>query len=186
VIWKTLWALEVPNQVKIFLWRACNDVLPTRVNLSQRKITETKCCLCYQIEEESILHALWTCSVAKDVWGCANSRFQKCSYGGTNFSLLFEYCMEQFDMKYLALMAVVARCIWLKRNAYVFEGKFDHPSGLYLDAIASLDEFKRCNLKETLLAPQTSGDQGNILSSWFPPPDGVIKVNWDASLNVSK
>jgi hypothetical protein len=100
--------------------------------------------------------------------------------------LLFEHCMERFDRKDLALMAVVARRISLRRNAYVFEGKFDHPNGLYLEAVASLDEFRRCNLKETLPAPQDIEDQGATLSLWLPPPEGVIKVNWDASLNVSK
>jgi hypothetical protein len=173
VVWKTIWALGIPNQVKIFLWRACNDVLPTRVNHFQRKVTESKCSLYCQIEEESTLHALWTCPAARDIWGCAKSRFQKCSFGGTNFRLLLEFCMERFDRNNLDLMAVVARRIWLRMNALVSEGKFDHPNGSYLEAVASLDEFRRCNLKDTMLAPPALREQGTTLSSWFPPPDGI-------------
>jgi hypothetical protein len=33
LIWKTIWELGVPNAAKVFLWRACTDILPTRVNL---------------------------------------------------------------------------------------------------------------------------------------------------------
>jgi hypothetical protein len=29
LVWKTLWKLNVPNVVKMFIWRACNDLLPT-------------------------------------------------------------------------------------------------------------------------------------------------------------
>jgi hypothetical protein len=36
--WKQLWALLVPNVEKIFLWRACHDILPTRENLHKKKI----------------------------------------------------------------------------------------------------------------------------------------------------
>jgi hypothetical protein len=28
--WKTLWSLQVPNSTKVFLWRACNNILPTK------------------------------------------------------------------------------------------------------------------------------------------------------------
>jgi hypothetical protein len=35
--WKTIWSLNVPNSVKMFLWRACNDLLPTKVNLGKKR-----------------------------------------------------------------------------------------------------------------------------------------------------
>jgi hypothetical protein len=36
-VWKHLWAMSVPTAVKNFAWRACHEVLPTRVNLKKRK-----------------------------------------------------------------------------------------------------------------------------------------------------
>jgi hypothetical protein len=42
--WKTLWALTVPNAVKIFSWRACHKVLPTKENLRRRKVLEEASC----------------------------------------------------------------------------------------------------------------------------------------------
>jgi hypothetical protein len=40
--WKVVWALEIPNVAKLFIWRACNELLPTRVNLVRRKVIEMK------------------------------------------------------------------------------------------------------------------------------------------------
>lgn len=33
--WKGVWNLRVPNKIKHFDWRACNNALPTMVNLHQ-------------------------------------------------------------------------------------------------------------------------------------------------------
>lgn len=32
-VWTTLWKTNVPNKIKMFSWRACQDILPTRANL---------------------------------------------------------------------------------------------------------------------------------------------------------
>jgi hypothetical protein len=74
-MWKALWAMEVPNTVKMFTWRACHNILPTRLSLFKRKIIEDANCPCCGVEEESVIHALWTCLAAKDVWGSKTSPF---------------------------------------------------------------------------------------------------------------
>jgi hypothetical protein len=66
-IWKTIWSLRAPNVVKMFIWRACNEVLPTRCNLIRRKAIEIKKCPCCEVEDEDAIHALWVCPAAKDV-----------------------------------------------------------------------------------------------------------------------
>jgi hypothetical protein len=37
-IWKAVWSLNVTNPVKIFIWHACNNLLPTRVNLFHKQV----------------------------------------------------------------------------------------------------------------------------------------------------
>jgi hypothetical protein len=45
-VWSFLWSLGVPNPVMIFMWRAFNDLLPTKCNLFRRKIVEDNICPC--------------------------------------------------------------------------------------------------------------------------------------------
>ena len=67
-IWNEIWKLEVPNRVRLLLWRVGNDSLPTRVNLTGRKmLTESTCSLC-KLEPEDTLHALWKCPLLSTVW----------------------------------------------------------------------------------------------------------------------
>jgi len=84
-VWKTLWAMELPNAVKMFVWRACQNILPSRVNLFRRKVIEEAKCPCCEVEDETLIHALWTCPAAQDVWGSKTSPFHKCYASGVSF-----------------------------------------------------------------------------------------------------
>jgi len=81
-IWKVIWALEVPNSVKMFMWRACNDLLPTKCNLLKRKMMDESVCPYCCREEETVVHVLWSCPAAQDVWGSGSMIFQKFSFNG--------------------------------------------------------------------------------------------------------
>jgi hypothetical protein len=32
-IWKIIWTLKIPNSAKVFFWRVCHNILPTKANL---------------------------------------------------------------------------------------------------------------------------------------------------------
>ena len=34
-VWAALWKLRIPDKIKVFGWRAWNDILPTKQNLSK-------------------------------------------------------------------------------------------------------------------------------------------------------
>jgi hypothetical protein len=75
VVWNSLWNLPIPNSVKVFMWRACNDILPTRLNLLKRRVIDDGRCPWCNFEEETTAHAIWFCPAAKDVWNADHFRF---------------------------------------------------------------------------------------------------------------
>jgi hypothetical protein len=37
-VWKMIWTIKILNVVKMLMWRACNDLLPTKQNLLRREV----------------------------------------------------------------------------------------------------------------------------------------------------
>jgi hypothetical protein len=59
-LWKRIWKLRGPRVVKMFLWQACNNILPTKANLFNKKITSDPLRLICGLEVETVGHALWS------------------------------------------------------------------------------------------------------------------------------
>lgn len=75
VWWKKLWNLQIPSKIKNFMWRAVSGFLSTFTNLARRGINYAARCQLCGVEEETILHALWTCPLVIQVWEiCALSQ----------------------------------------------------------------------------------------------------------------
>jgi hypothetical protein len=81
-VWKTCWQLKVPNVVKMFLWKAGHNLLPTKANLFHRKVVKEAICPICLTEEETTKHIVWECISARDVWGHGPVRLQKSSCKG--------------------------------------------------------------------------------------------------------
>jgi hypothetical protein len=48
-ILKTMWNLKIPNVAKMFMWRACQNLLPTKSNLLRRRVVEKALCpICWE------------------------------------------------------------------------------------------------------------------------------------------
>jgi hypothetical protein len=109
--WKKLWALKVPNSSKIFLWRACQNLLPTKQNLLKKCVLKDDLCPCCKFQEESIIHALWSCPSAQDVWGSGSLVFQKCPSSFPGMVELVSFLFNKLDDGFLSLMVAVFRSI---------------------------------------------------------------------------
>ena len=44
LFWKNIWCIKVPNKIKVFLWWACSNALPTKVGLYKRKVIDNTIC----------------------------------------------------------------------------------------------------------------------------------------------
>jgi hypothetical protein len=52
----------------MFLWKACNNILPTKENLFKRGIVDDHLCLICGLQTKIVGHILWSCQSARDVW----------------------------------------------------------------------------------------------------------------------
>ena len=97
-MWNALWKLHIPNKIKVFGWRACQEILPTRLNLVKRRIIHDSVCSNCTRFSESMIHALWDCKVAVDVWVGSSLKLQKCLHGQTDMLESMEYLLSRLSL----------------------------------------------------------------------------------------
>lgn len=178
-VWKRLWRLNIPNAEKVFFWRACHNILPTRDNLIRKNIIDDACCPVCGREDETITHILWSCPSAQDVWSAASVIFQKSHFEDLGFLRLAKGMFKRCSVDEIQFFVVPARRIWLRRNALIHEGVFSHPSALTATAAEFLEAFQKAQEEQKTPrvepGPSASG-------KWKPLPVGWHKINWDAAL----
>jgi ribonuclease HI len=179
-IWKAIWSLKVPNSTKVFMWRACCNILPTRDNLGRRGVVDDVVCPLCNREEETVIHALWSCPATQDVWSASITAFQKCSIGAGSFFEVFEAMILRSNREDLALFAATAKGIWHRRNTVVHGGTFSHPNSVALLAGEALRGFWKAMEKKDGCE---QSDETEVSIKWTPPPNGCFKANWDIALN---
>ena len=93
--WKFLWRLNLPLKVKLFMWKACHNWIPTHVNLANHGVQlNTVCPLCLKSNETS-LHALWFCDTLRCI------RVDSCLRGGGGRRILEEASF--LDWRYMKI-----------------------------------------------------------------------------------
>lgn len=182
--WKTVWNVQGPPVVKLFLWKACRDALATRENLHRRKIIFDPCCPICGLETETVGHILWSCGSAQDVWLESTKKLQKSTSAATDFIEIFRELTRKLDPNEIKLFAVIARQLWLRRNTYVFGGPLTAPAVLICQAKDQLDAFERAEAGRSL--GRDIARKNLISVTWNKPPVGFLKINWDASVDVSQ
>jgi hypothetical protein len=106
-VWKTIWGLKVPKySSKVFIWRACNNILPTKDNLKRRGIVDEELYIFCCQEREIVNHILWACPSAQNVWGTSNHKLQKCRRRCSDFMELFEELSVLLNGEDLELFAL--------------------------------------------------------------------------------
>ena len=142
-IWKNIWALKVPPKVRMFVWRACYNILPTRENLHRRKVmVDPQCEICCQ-KSESVGHILWECPLARNVWAICRGKIQKCPNDARELFALFRMLVDRLPQLELDRWATISWALWNARNKYYFEHVQQHPRVLLEGALGFLAEYQR-------------------------------------------
>ena len=122
LIWPVLWKLCIPNKIKVFGWRACNDIVPTKCNLVKRRIiNEEKCQICTK-EAESAIHIIRGCVEVQDMWAGSIPKLQKGVSGFRYVMQLIEHLADRLSIEEMELFWVQCWLIWNQRNCVLYGG----------------------------------------------------------------
>lgn len=158
------------NKIKIFGWRACQNILPTRDNLARRKIIEDdKCLLCTRCVESRI-HVLWECGVEQDIWVGSLVKLQRYTLGQHDVVQLFQELLSRLHTTEFELFLVQAWLIWNQRIVMNHRRKLKDPKWLNKRAADYLDDFRQA--QDLLQILETN--MGTRV--WQPPPNSMFEL----------
>ncbi|KAL2936256.1 hypothetical protein RDABS01_006694, partial [Bienertia sinuspersici] len=172
-IWNKIWKLKVPPKVRLFVWRACWDILPHNCNLAKRRVKAERGCVRCGMEEDN-LHILRDCCWTKKIW--EGKRASWCKLEASSFREWLAGVSSENKNGELEAMVMITWSIWNAINELVFEDIYRSPEACCMKALDMLQEYQKANDK-----PHQT--KGRTEAKWQPPDAGVIKVNFDAAIN---
>jgi hypothetical protein len=174
--------MKVPWVAHLFLWRVCNDILPTKEKLLKRKVvTNPNCRLC-GLEVDMFGHVLWGCDATRAVWTESSRAIQKCAIEADEFHNIFSCLSDRLNQEELELATIIAQKLWLRRNQWVFEGTLIPPKCLIIGARDSLEKYWEANTSSSCFDAWDYSTQ----TVWKSPRADSVKVNWDATIDRRK
>ncbi|KAF5458506.1 hypothetical protein F2P56_022529 [Juglans regia] len=179
-VWSLVWQLKISPRDKVFLWRVSLEIsLPTQSNLFKKNIVEQPLCLICRLEVEDIVHALWRCESAKDVWSACSKSLQECYLPQLSMLQLFEALTRTMKPQVVQESIVVAaRHIWWRKNFVIFIEAFAHPSITIREAKNNLELLTEDNQRRDLRTSRAC----TAADTWQAPPLHWLKLNWDGAI----
>ncbi|KAL2898361.1 hypothetical protein RDABS01_040143 [Bienertia sinuspersici] len=180
-LWKEVWRLEGPPKLKHFVWRVCKGSLPVRERLCHRHVSSNSECQVCSHRMETIMHALFECSYARQAWGFWSLNDLLSEAPVTSFAEIFMWLVDKLNKNEIQQFASLCWAIWFCRNRFLFEQK-DH------DAVRMAARFVELTAEYCTYSARVGGGRDcHMLSNvdWVTPPEGVVKVNVDAHIKAT-
>lgn len=174
---RKIWNLEVPSKVKIFIWWAAKNVLPTTDNLIWKRVgVMSICSLCNQ-QNETVVQALVNCVFAQTCWltsslGLIGSQ--------PSFLIWLEHVFTCGNKDICNLVAMICWRIWYRRNEKVWNNKVCSVGHVLNSARNYLFQWQTARQQfDVNNVTCIQGCHGSIC--WTPPQLGWLKCNVDAA-----
>ncbi|XP_062000509.1 uncharacterized protein LOC133717787 isoform X2 [Rosa rugosa] len=168
--------------------RTCLMMLPMEA-LQWKRITQTAQCFRCQQENESPVHATWSCAACVAVFERATFFSSLSSGQYPSFISFFDHAMKTVADEELQLLVILLWMNWHDRNKSYHQESTETPDRIFENGVRLLTEWNNANFRNGT-ANRDSGVavNGDVESRWKAPEDGVIKLNCDGvvSLNVKQ
>jgi hypothetical protein len=150
---KELWSSGAPLKHKLHVWLALKDRLWTADRLEERGLQNTPLCpLCCQ-EPETIEHLTLQCSFAREVWYRVLEPLNlhdRVPSADASLAIWWPSLSDAIPARHRkevnSLVVLVARELWLERNARIFDRSATMPVDLVRRIAVEFEQWKRAKL----------------------------------------
>lgn len=132
-LWELIWRVNVPQKMKHFFWKICQNAIPVGENLWKKKVKKSPICPLCMEENETIEHTLLFCSGTRGVWFGLQLQSVPDRYNITTIHDWLERKFKKFEelkeYKEFAKISLICALwsIWKGRNQAIFEAKNPNP-----------------------------------------------------------
>ncbi|XP_062021454.1 uncharacterized protein LOC133738034 [Rosa rugosa] len=173
-LWKRLWKAKVPGKVQICVWRACNNLLPTREQLLHKGYEGAVTCLLCNHGLETNNHIFGTCPTALNILYAAPFSLQHTLLPNPIFK---EWMLEQaltLKADIFEKLLMIIWGLWKNRNLKFWEDKVQTAMDIMLACFTWLADFQRARSSSSVLTHKT-------IQKWQPAT--TSKLNVDGAFN---
>ncbi|KAH1115077.1 hypothetical protein J1N35_008455 [Gossypium stocksii] len=171
--------MDVPSKMKVFCCKLCSNAIPSRHNLWKRSCSPTPLCFLCGIEEESIEHIFFGCSLVRGIWFECCFGLRICKEHIQSFDAWFAKVLSNSGGVEGLSIRVVFICwfIWKMRCEVIFGGKQVDINGAICRIKLTTQEYLA--VKNECLVERVSKVEGSVVEVWGKPPVGWVKINCD-------
>ncbi|KAL5555671.1 hypothetical protein UlMin_037907 [Ulmus minor] len=170
--WTKFWKLHIPPKIKIFIWKAYHDWIPTGANLANHGVPISKTCLLCHKAHETSSHAVWECKHLKVL----GNSFPNIQYPPQcNLKELLLSANDCLKNEELELMCIVMWRFWFRRNIWKHEKQWLDDEACLSWARQHLSDYQYFHNK-TYHPPAKIPPK-----PWEAPVLGTVKINTDAA-----
>ncbi|RYR54234.1 hypothetical protein Ahy_A06g029501 [Arachis hypogaea] len=186
-IWKEVWRMEVPQKIKMFLWRACHDILPVGSNLYKRKMAPDPVCQICLKSSETVEHALLLCDWARATWFGAECQCTPTAVTVSSIGNWIVECIKKLraaggedQEKRISKLGFLMWEIWKTRNNKLFQKQDVNPRWTIYKAAALEATYWKLAEKQQTQKIEAKRNNTNLVK-WRPPSANWLKANVDAA-----
>ncbi|XP_024190432.1 uncharacterized protein LOC112194424 [Rosa chinensis] len=172
MLWKCLWKAKIPGKVQICVWRAVNNLLPTREQLLKKGYDGELGCIVCNHKVESIAHLFCKCPTALQILSGSPFSLKQSLLPNLDFK---EGMLEQalnLKSEIFEKLLMIIWGLWKNRNHKLWEGRVQSSHDIMLGCLAWLEEFQHARQVPTSRVH-------NIVNKWQPAE--IPKLNVDGA-----
>ena len=106
-LWSNIWSSQVQPKIRLFMWRACLDILPTRTKLFDKGLLHSFLCQWCEMEPETLSHVLWQCAYAQKIWKACPVPIPSCNEN-MFFRDFIAHCIDVLEVHQIAILFTTA------------------------------------------------------------------------------
>lgn len=177
-----VWKITSAPKIKTFLWKAVSEALPVAELILRRGMKIDNRCQTCGSEEESILHVLFHCAPARQVWALSGIPHPKIGFDegsllGNVSYLLSLKTTSRLDEKMIRVWPWILWSLWKSRNELIFKGRRWSPEEIKEKADCEAEEWFLAQEVEEEFIKTSSTELRPPVRRWKPPPRGWLMCN---------